>query len=155
MPGVLRGLPLKMRLVPPIRYSPAVAPPVAPVLLFSGADAAAVITDGVDDLFTVTWEGGDVAGPFAVADLSVSGYLGGELPVGGAGSDLVLRTDVNNDGLFGVGDTLLVRERADFPGVNQEDLSLFTNELFGVGVTVPVGFNLSLHAGYVEPILLQ
>ena len=136
-------------------YSPAVPLPVAPVLVFSGADAAAPITDGVDDLFTVTWEGGDIAGPFAVADLDVFGYLGGELPVGGAGSDLVLRTDVNNDGLFGVGDTLLVRERADFPEVNQEVLSLFTNELFGVGVNVPVGFNLSLHAGYVDPILLQ
>lgn len=136
-------------------YSPAVAPPVAPVLLFSGADAAAVITDGVDDLFTVTWEGGDVAGPFAVADLFVSGYLGGELPVGGGGAELVLRTDVNNDGLFGVGDTLLVRERADFPEVRPDVLSSFGNELFGVGVTVPVGFNLTLHAGYVESIVLQ
>lgn len=137
-------------------YGPPVAPPVAPVLGFTAADAPAVVTDGVDDLFFVTWTTGD-AGPFAVSEIFVNGYLGGELPVGGDGASghLVLTGDENGDGLFGRGDTLLVRETAEQAFINADTLRSFGSEVFGVGVSVPVGFHLTLFAGEANTFTLE
>jgi hypothetical protein len=125
-----------------------VAFPGAPVLTFAAADAPAALTDGIDDLCTLTWTDGESA-PFAIADIGVSGYIGGEWPFGGLGSEgvLVLLDDVDNDGLFGRGDTLLVRDHPEgFNNVTAELLPAFGAMTF-IDVSVPVAFNLRSSVG--------
>jgi hypothetical protein len=127
--------------------------PAAPVLTFVAADAPAALTDGIDDLCTVTWTDGAFA-PFSVADISVTGFIGGEWPFGGLGSEgvLVLLDDVDNDGLFGRGDTLLVRDHPEgFNNVTADLLQAFGAMTF-IEVSVPVAFNMS---GYVGGTTLE
>jgi hypothetical protein len=137
------------------RFTPAVPAPRAPVLGFTAADAPARITDGPDDLYFVTWTTGE-AGPFDLRDIGVFGYLGGELPINGdvASGSLILTGDVDNDGLFGRGDTVLVREQ-DGVFVSPETLESFGATLIGVSVMVPVGFHLSAYVGGVAEVPLE
>jgi hypothetical protein len=135
-------------LIAPGAFAMPVAFPAVPVVTFTSADAPAAATDGIDDLCTVTWTDGDSA-PFAIADVSVRGYIGGEWPFGGLGSEgvLVLLDDVDNDGLFGRGDTLLVRDHPEgFNNVTADLLQAFGAMTF-IEVSVPVGFNLRGHVG--------
>jgi hypothetical protein len=130
-----------------------VAFPTVPVLTFVAADAPAALTEGIDDLCTVTWTEGESA-PFAVAGISVRGYIGGEWPFGGLGSEgvLTLLDDVDNDGLFGRGDTLLVRDHPEgFNNVTADLLQAFGAMTF-IEVSVPVAFNMS---GYVGGTTLE
>lgn len=125
-----------------------VAFPRPPALTFVTADAAGALTVGVDDLCTLTWSAGESA-PFALADVAVRGYLGGEWPFGGTGGEgvLVLVDDVDDDGLFGLGDTVLVRDHPEgFNDVSAELLQSFGAMAF-LEVSVPVGFNLTGHVG--------
>ena len=134
-------------------YAPPVAIPAAPRLTFVGQDAAGRVTDGVDDLFLNTWTDGD-GGRYDIAEVFVSGYLGGELPLGGSGGHLVLQDDVDGDGLFGRGDTLLVRESAETAFATPESLQSFGASI-SASVQVPIGFNLNGYAGYAADFVIE
>ena len=129
-------------------YAPVARPP-APDHDLVVVDAAAPITDGVDEVMRVEYPAGD-GDAYPTAGLSVHAYIGGEFPwrvsVAGGGVAVV---DVDGDGAFGPGDALRVSEEAGDDGapLTPDMIASFTGTLY-VSVIVDVGFNASVAMGY-------
>lgn len=136
------------------RYFQPVPVPQLVGVAVSAADAPAAVTTGADDLFAVTFdEAGNGATSYALADVEVNCYVGGEYPVLFSLRDddfiegtLFLSNDENGDGRFGVGDSLVTRERENVTSVlDPEGLATWSHDLY-CGVSFDVGFNAVVYA---------
>ena len=134
-------------------YAPVPTPDVTPIEI-SAVDAEATITDGIDDIAIVTYEGDGVGHPFAA--LSITMLVGGELPLtmSAANGGLLVAEDLDGDGLFEPGDSFLVRDTniETFGSLSTEMIRSFGGFLYltlqvevGEGIVVPLANN-----GFVE-----
>jgi hypothetical protein len=134
-------------------YQPvAVAEPA--LISISAVDADDVISDGIDDIAIVTYEGDGVGHPFSA--LSATYLIGGELPisVSVAGGGVVVALDQDGDGLFEPGDAIMIRDEntETWGGMSLEALNTFGGILY-ISLAVEVGEGLRqflAHDGFVE-----
>lgn len=133
-------------------WQPGVFPTITP-LEVTAVDAPAPLTFDADQIALVTWTGVNRA-PLALEDVRVNCALGGELPVS-FGDNLAtdaaameLADDVDDDGLFSRGDTLLLVERTNLAfGLDPEGLSSFGGLLY-CDLSIDVGFNAFVSAAH-------
>jgi hypothetical protein len=137
-------------------YVPVEAQQITMVSIFA-ADAAAPITDGVDDIAVVTHLGfeGDAFG-FPFSDITASVLVGGELPLdlGPETGSLLVANDVDGDGLFENGDSLLLRDpgTGPFQQLSPEVIASFTGTL-SLTMYVRTGVNTRLPFGFTEVVV--
>jgi hypothetical protein len=124
--------------------------PEVPQIALTAVDAAAPITDGVDEVALLAYVGEGPA--FAFDGLVVHGYVGGELPLSFQAGDggLVLTTDANGDGAFGPGDTLLLLDGGDpFYSLTPDVIASFGAHLY-LSLSAEIAFHTSAYVGAAE-----
>lgn len=135
-------------------YEPVAPPPVALIDTFS-VDAAAATTDGIDELVIITHFGAeDGRSAFAFSDITASVLVGGELPLPEMSLEngaLIFIDDVDRDGLFESGDSLLLRDPSTepFQQVSPEVTASFGNNL-DITLFVKTGVNTRAPFGYAS-----
>lgn len=122
--------------------------PTIDVIDVSAVDAPAVVSDGIDDVAILTFVGpaGAVGQPFS--GLSARAYVGGEIPIQLTAH---VERDVDGDGLFEPGDTLMLK---DLDGDGFDTLSIAMLRSLGgllyIQVQTAVGVDAVATLAYVD-----